>query len=222
MSHSDQMLQSALIASLSPERLSTYQNVTPDMESALDLYVWNTRMSAALYAPLQCLEVVLRNAISRNLTEYFGRDDWFEDNFFEDLRDRIKSAKEKCLKNNHPADVPHIIAELNFGAWVSLLGKGKKGRYEDLWVKTLYRAFTGNQMRLKRRDIHGPVDTLRNIRNRIAHHEPIFKADINQVHDDIINVCKNICPVTAEWIETQSTVRGLSNSQPSLNDRQHA
>jgi hypothetical protein len=63
----------ALERALSPERLSTYLAAAHgDHAAALRLYVWNTEVSAALYGPLQALEIVVRNAFHRELAAVYG------------------------------------------------------------------------------------------------------------------------------------------------------
>ena len=76
-SYSDEFLD-ALQASLSRERLGTYLDAAGgDQEGAIRLHVWNTAVSAAFYGPLQGLEVALRNAIHRRLSERYG-EAWYD------------------------------------------------------------------------------------------------------------------------------------------------
>src|SRR6202171_5348250 len=68
-----QSIINALERTLSPERLSTYLAATGgDHAAALRLYVWNTQISAALYGPLQALEIIIRNAFHRELATVYG------------------------------------------------------------------------------------------------------------------------------------------------------
>ena len=63
----------ALEASFSRERLCIYLDaVRGNRERALRLHAWNTAVSAAFYEPLQWLEVILRNAMHRELAERYG------------------------------------------------------------------------------------------------------------------------------------------------------
>ncbi len=60
-------------ASLSPERLGTYFDVTDgDREEAVQIHVWNTAVGSAFFGPLQILEVTLRNSMNRRLRETYG------------------------------------------------------------------------------------------------------------------------------------------------------
>src|SRR5579863_1569321 len=68
-----QRIINALEQALSAERLSTYLAAAGgDHTAALRLYVWNTQISAALYGPLQALEIIIRNAFHRELSIAYG------------------------------------------------------------------------------------------------------------------------------------------------------
>jgi len=66
---------------ISPPRIASYVAETGDLQSAVDLYVWNVRASATLYGPLSILEVALRNALHRELKSMFGPS-WHDDPSF--------------------------------------------------------------------------------------------------------------------------------------------
>ena len=77
-----------------------------------------------------------------------------------------------------PIDTPHLIAELSFGFWTNLVGH----RFARVvWVPGLHRAFPRfrrvSGAPIARQPVAYRFDYLRNFRNRIAHHEPIFKVD---------------------------------------------
>ena len=64
---------------ISLERFARYLNWTGgDHDRALELYALNTRLSEALYTPLQMLEVALRNRVHKVLAEA-RHDRWFDD-----------------------------------------------------------------------------------------------------------------------------------------------
>jgi len=209
----------ALETSLSPERMATYvQAAGGDREKALRLYTWNTAVSAAFYGPLQGLEVALRNAAYRELSISYGPA-WYDNpacGLDAGALDRIDAARSSLNRGGYPVDPPHMVAELAFGFWVSLLGKGGRGRapntgkkdYEKtLWRRCLYKAFP--HARLSRAQAHKPLDYLRTFRNRIAHHEPIFDRHLEADFRSILEVSGWICPKTAEWIRHHSRVEDL-------------
>jgi hypothetical protein len=213
----------ALETSLSPERMATYvQAAGGNREQALRLYTRNTAVSAAFYGPLQGLEVVLRNAMHRELSAVYGLD-WY-DNLENELDagalDRIENAKRTLAKGGYAIDPPHVVAELPFGFWVSLVSKGGRGpapkrekrRYDmAFWRRALYKAFP--YARNSRPETHRPLDYLRTLRNRIAHHEPIFTRHLQADFESILDVTGWICPKTRLWIEHHSRVAELLGRQ---------
>ena len=107
------------------------------------------------------------------------------------------------------------MANLSFGFWVSLVGPGGKrgNNCEANYEKTLWRPALRQAFRypkpLLRKEVHIRLDRLRNLRNRIAHHEPILARDLEKDHQDILELADLICPETAEWIKQRSRVLEL-------------
>lgn len=161
-----------------------------DRSLALELYEWNVSLGQALMRDIAHFEIALRNAynnaVSRN---WSGRDHWLLDaespavmpiwrikrdksglkrgsdvNFFN--RRSVDSAIRKCGGVN--ATPGHVIAELSFGFWSSLTSAANE---KSIWVPYLHHAYPQGTDR-------GPVDksisAINKVRNRIAHHEPIF------------------------------------------------
>ena len=205
--------------SLSCERLSTYRRHAGDcLTDALRLYTWNTAICAAFYGPLQGLEIALRNAMHRELSwEYGSR--WF--NELEAVLDKgalrkIGAAKKNLRRAGRVIEPPNVVAALSFGFWVSLIDSGGKlnsgcqAHYEEkLWRPALRRAFPVCKT-LTRKQAHQHLNDLRDFRNRIAHHEPIFdRDDLGRDHETILNVTAWISPGTAEWIRHHSRVSEL-------------
>ena len=204
-----------LEASLSSERLGTYLRAARgEREKAIRLHVWNTGVSAAFYGPLQGLEVALRNAMHRRLTDRYGGA-WYDNGnggLDRGARERIAGARTELARDGHGDDPHRIVAALSFGFWVSLLGPGgrlddgRKANYQmTLWRPALRGAFA-HCANLNRKQAHGPLNTLRTLRNRIAHHEPIFARDLTRDHERILEVAGWISPATRVWIEHHSRV----------------
>lgn len=217
MYHFNDEILDALETSLSPERMATYLKASAgDREKALRLYTWNTAISAAFYGPLQGLEVALRNAIHRQLSAVYGLA-WYEVpacGLDAGALRCIGEAKQRVGQGGYALDPPHIVAELPFGFWVSLLGRGGKGQdgrkrnYDmTLWRRGLYKAFPNS--RRSRAATHQPLDYLRTFRNRIAHHEPIFGRHLQADYQSLLDVTGWICPRTADWIRHHSRVDAL-------------
>ncbi len=206
----------ALEASLSPERIATYVAATGgDREKAIRLHTWNTAVSAAFYGPLQGLEVAVRNGMHRRLSAVHGPD-WYDNpqcGLDAGALSRIAGVKADLKRERYAADPPHIVAALAFGFWVSLLGRGgclsvgggSRANYEmTLWRPALYKAFP--HARKSRAAVHRPLDYLRTLRNRIAHHEPIFGRHLAADYASILETVGWICPDTRCWIAHHSRV----------------
>lgn len=200
---------------LSKDRFATYvQAARNDRVKALEHYEVNTLFSEALYGPLQTLEVALRNAINSTLSAEMGRDDWYDLTWLGVKEaNKVSEAKNRLVPRFAPAPttptsavvIPsgQVVATLSFGFWVSLL---TKFYHRSLWRPHLHKAFpNGNPTNDEVRD------TLRNLsdlRNRIAHHEPILfrlvhgKLVTNNPgtsHAEIMKAIGWICPTVQAW-----------------------
>ena len=109
------------------------------------------------------------------------------------------------------------MSGLSFGFWVSLLGEGgcldaggdSRADFEaTLWRPALRRAFP-HRTALSRRQAYKPLNNLRKLRNRIAHHEPIFERRLLDDHQRILDVTGWISPAARTWIERHSRVPRL-------------
>ena len=218
-----------LEASFSPERMSTYLRAARgDREKAIHLYTWNTAISAAFYGPLQGLEVALRNAVHRQLAGCYGAA-WYDNSaagFDMGCLVRIANAKTEVARAGHSVGPPRVVAALSFGFWISLLGSGgridprRKADYEKtLWRPALRGAFPHCRI-LRRKQAHNPLNGLRTLRNRIAHHEPIFARRLMEDHERILDVTGWISPGTRTWIERHSRVVTLLDSSNYATDVQ--
>ena len=204
----------ALEDTVSTERLYPYREATGhDPAAALRLYAWNAAISAALYVPLQGVEITLRNALHQELAKVYGAS-WYtnpETGLTSTETRRIDQAMVNLTRSGKPTSPDRVLAELSFGFWVSLLGHGPD--YEmKLWRPALYKAFS--HAKLSRRQAHTPLDLLRTLRNRIAHHEPIFGRHLAADYASMIRVIHWISPETAQWVQQHNTVEQTLAKRP--------
>jgi hypothetical protein len=173
-----------------------------DTAHALRLYMWNTALSESLYGPLQGIEITLRNKIDERLTTFYGSQ-WYDNPRigiqFAQQR-QINDAKSSLQFQRKPLDHSRMIAELNFGFWVGLLGR----QYENLWRSQLRQIFINTPSPLLRKDAHKALNEIRFLRNRIAHHEAILQRRLLEEHALILTVIRWLCAVTADWIAHHS------------------
>jgi hypothetical protein len=178
-----------------------------DLDRALALYELNVRLCEAFYTSLQCLEVTLRNTIHEEMTVNYGAK-WLTNGLvpLSTLSKKmIDDAVADLQGNGHPDDTDDIVAELKFAFWVGLLGPGYDA---TIWRKALYRGFRVGGAR-KRAAVHGRLNAVRRLRNRIAHHEPIFQKDTLKDHLEIIEAISWMCAHTSAWAEHHSRVAAI-------------
>src|ERR1700694_4376445 len=115
----------------------------------------------------------------------------------------LAEAQGKMIQGRGSSSVGKLVAELSFGFWTGLVGR----QYEQtLWVPGLYRAFPNatrivtagpegsKKVKLKRSQIAERLDAIRKLRNRIAHHEPIWDLGLQDRYREIIEAISWICP----------------------------
>lgn len=186
---------------LSKERLSSYSKAT--LEETIKNYERNTILSEAIYGLLQGVEIALRNSIHNVLTAGLSRSDWY--NYFSWQKpelDALDQAKDKLVRRRKAVAPGAIVAELPFGFWLQTVAR----KYEKiLWVPYVHKAFpniTTDRMGLFRR-----LDQIRELRNRVAHHERILHFNIPLEYKQAIELIRWICPVTASWVDASNRVK---------------
>jgi hypothetical protein len=186
---------------LSSDRLQPYRaSVGGDTERAIRLYEQNTLLSESLYGVLQGLEIALRNSIHAQLTASFGRPDWWcVLRLKPEQAMMLQSAQESLRRESKPLDASRIVAELSFGFWTGLTGP----RYSDLWRDHLVKIFPRRPV--QRADVQLRLNSIRKLRNRIAHHEPILSRPLQKDVNQIFDTLAWISPVTARWVRSNSS-----------------
>jgi hypothetical protein len=193
-------------AILSETRLATYGQDDAKEVIILSRYLFNSALSQALYPSLQSIEICIRNTIDHAMSEKYG-DDWlFVPPVFLDLREccQISNAK-KSLKNaGLPETKGHLIAELSFGFWTSLLDR----RYErSIWQSCITSAFPNMpKSERTRKTLSTRFNRIRKLRNRNFHHGRIIHwKDLFQQRADIIEAIGWISPEVRELTEKLDT-----------------
>jgi hypothetical protein len=189
----------ALENTISVKRLDKYLiAMNGDLDKSLKLYEENMRLAEAFYTPLQCLEVCFRNTLNLRLSQTYGAD-WLTNGkpplepwFTKSIEDSVSNL----AKGGHSNDPDNVVAELNFGFWVGLIGPSYDA---TLWRQTLYKGFIAKGGGQKRSAVQGRFNVLRRFRNRVAHHEPIFDRPLAQLHTEIIESISWMCRHTSNW-----------------------
>ena len=199
-------IDAALLRALSAPRLGRYLADSGDiLDAAISLYERNARISEAFHLPLQGLEVCLRNHINEQLAGKYGSN-WYRTTaapLTQATIEKLDKAMNDLRDRHVPINQGAVVAELNFGFWVTLLGRTYA---RSLWPPLLSRVFLQGGRRMSWQAVHGRMNDLRNFRNRVAHHEPIYHLNPAAVHAEIIEAVAWICPDTAAWILEHSRV----------------
>lgn len=115
-------------------------------------------------------------------------------------RDAVAKARAALTLQRKPRDVHRIVAELTFGFWTSLLDR----RYEQiLWPPLLKTAFPHMPRKQRTRaNLSRRFHTVRQLRNRIFHHEPIAHwQDLAQQHAGILEAIAWIAPGAKDLVQ---------------------
>lgn len=212
----------AIKAALSAARLGTFETVIlppgPVLTGALALYAWNAQVSAAMLAPLHMCEVVIRNAVSEALATVYGPQ-WPWSPVFEASLPNpdvgFNARRELVRSRARQPSAGKVIAELKMVFWQKMF----TGRFDTrIWNPHL-RIVMPYLDPLKtvqdlRRLIHTDLEQLRELRNRIAHHEPIFKRTLAGDFTKIQELIAFRCPITSAWMVQNQQAQALIATKP--------
>jgi hypothetical protein len=218
--------QIAIPAVLSPARFQTFL-IARDNNAlrALQLYQWNAQISAEFLYPLHVFEICLRNAVANAAGSAYRSDEWPWSTAFEmslpttHSPQRFSPRRELVATRDwrpRPRQTTgKVIAELKFAFWVSMYTGRHDGR---LWNQYMRREYPnlpqGMTAASARERIRATADKVRDLRNRIAHHEPIFSRDLKTEYQGIAEIVGYRCEHTAGWMKRTQNVTWLLELQP--------
>lgn len=205
-------------ALLTNERLSSYLADTDGrLEAALELYSWNMKAAAAIMTTTGMVEIIVRNALDKQLTRWAqqqGGDAWF-DAIPLDSQGSTDLAKARRRARRSGRDESHgkVVAELNFGFWRYLVARCY---HTSLWVPALHAAFPHGDKDLRRRRERAEraLASLMLVRNRAAHHEPIHRRNLWRDLNVANEVSSWIHPEGAAWVEYESPLPHILSEHP--------
>lgn len=215
-----------------PQRLLMFEKVfqTTDPIEVHGAYIWTVKAAASLLPLLSTLEISLRNAIHSTATKNIG------DNWYDILATKVRKTfkLQRHDQNNiawHFGEVSRIknklktpprgltthdllVAKMDFGFWDNLLRECfSKNNYSNaLWPKYLNDVFPNLPNGHTNATIQVEVSALRDLRNDISHHSPIWKKPhvvdettaityINAQIDKIIEIISWLSKDAVNWIE---------------------
>ncbi|MBN9176429.1 MAG: hypothetical protein J0I43_03560 [Microbacterium sp.] len=233
-----------IAGALHVSRFGTYATATGgDIERALRLYLWNVQLSSAFHAGLGLLEVLLRNAIDRELRAWNAQQlradgsqhaaEWLLDparplNTLTATSRKTAEANAVRARAARPAGHPRkhspithddILAQLTFGVFVRLLpvddpeDKTYRAR-RVLWERALMHPFPGEGTNNADDVVASRADRLLALRNRVAHMEPLLAVNAKARHRDAVRLVGAINPELQGWFAGVSRVREVERERP--------
>lgn len=156
---------------------------------AMTLYRKNLQLTQELFTVISCFEVALRNAIDAtvaySLGNYWLRDAASEGGFFDNpkcrlTRDNINEAINKLHIYSHYK----LVAELGFGFWRFMFAQNQFNATGRILLKVFPSKPTSTPaIQYNNIYIFNQLAQLNDIRNRMAHHEPICFLPANPIKD---------------------------------------
>jgi hypothetical protein len=211
-----QTLAETLKASLSPDRLGTYLTAAGfATDRALRLYIWNAQIGEAFHLPIQGAEVGLRNCVNAGLVFQFGPR-WWESPLFLGKADRqrkkdLDTASARIANRKRQKVMGQMVANLSFGFWVGML----QPRYNpDVWSAHLRTSFPNLPTDRSRYNLAASAKRTADLRNRIWHHEPIFRMNLSEEYRSVMELLSWICPIKAAWLRPHCRVPQLLRQKP--------
>lgn len=189
-------------------------------ENALELYEWNLEISSAFLVPLQICEVGVRNGVVEAIERVHGGNWPWSNGFIRSL------PVPKNAWHYNPQDdlrkiaarmptTGKVVAELKFAFWEKIFTKGQDAR---LWTPHLHSVFPGisasTPASIARANAFSALHTIRELRNRIAHHEPIFNRTLAAEYSLLRDVIYWRNPTAAAWLDRIERVTQLLAAKP--------
>lgn len=203
---------------LSAPRFATYlAEKASNKEAALELYRWNMELSAAFFVPLQICEVSVRNSIVTAIERTYGPNWPWEKGFEISLRNPVigYSPRRDLLGLSRLPTSGKIVAELKFVFWERMFTKSHDAVIWNKQFKTVFPNTdplkTIQQLRAEGFD---RLARIRDLRNRIAHHEPIFRRNVQEEYDRIRAVVAWTDETAADWLDKVETVTTMIGRKP--------
>jgi hypothetical protein len=206
---------------ISAPRFATYLQAKGNHRAdALALYQWNLELSAAFIVPLQVCEVAARNGVAEVLEKVHGANWPWSNGFIRSLPVPKKNGhyNPQTDLRNVAARMPtagKVVAELKFAFWEKTFTAGQDTR---LWIPHMNAAFPGiphgTPVPTARADAFAALQAIRQLRNRIAHHEPIFTRNIADEYRRLHDVIGWRNPTAATWMDRVQKVTALIPLRP--------
>jgi hypothetical protein len=183
---------------ISKPRLDSYKGYfrTRSLEEAIGLYMWNTELSASLSNLLSLFEITLRNQVHRAMSlryspskaqQSFAWYNTIRKNLPNDTQGKIDKVLKVKIKGvwvpRTPVPGPdEVVSRVTFGFWPAILSHiDARITYADVVFPQIFpnHPLSANPadwlVVAQRKSALNYIYEINSFRNRIAHHEPLWK-----------------------------------------------
>jgi len=202
---------------LSTARIDRYLAAAKgDRTLALRYYIWNVELCEAFYTPLHFAEVAVRNGILRAVVARFGIGWPSNPDFRKHLETRFVSDLDQAIaeeRKQHVAAMTHehIASALTFAFWDHLCTKRFRPLLWAKGIKPYFPHFEDNNDLYK---LQAQIMSVRQWRNRIAHHKTVFDKSPTAKHNDILAILSWISPDLRAFVINISRVSQVIQRRP--------
>ena len=178
---------------MTPARMGRYLSACGGgTKKAMTLYRKNLRLSQEIFTVISCFEIALRNAIDRHYVNTLGND-WLRNaastgGIFDNQNCKFTktSINDAVRKLNHTYTHNKLVAELGFGFWRYMFASHQF----NACGKTILKIFPAKprstaSIQYNHKYILNQLADINDIRNRVAHHEPICFTPGSPVKDTL-------------------------------------
>jgi Abi-like protein len=146
---------------------------------AMTLYRKNLQLTQELFTVISCFEIALRNAIDARCVLRFGSD-WLKEGaanggiFDNNNCQKTKQSINETIRKLHTYGHNKLVAELGFGFWRYMFASRLYNATERILLQIFPSKPTSTPtLQYNNAYVFNQLSQLNDIRNRMAHHEPI-------------------------------------------------
>jgi Abi-like protein len=214
-------------AIVSKPRLDSYKGYfhVKSTDEAIGLYMWNLELATCFGSLLSLFEIALRNNIHSAMSHFYTRGGSVSDHWYDKISASLKPEtlskiaevryqgphKARVLRN--PAPGPdEIVSRVSFGFWPGILSVIDKRYAAQIFPKIFpnhpMNANASNwQIDRHRKHALSFIYELNQFRNRIAHHEPLWK--FAAVMDTSVRPPRVLVPASSCYADSEARMQRL-------------
>lgn len=174
------MKYSEFASIMTPARMNRYLLACGgNTRKAMTLYRKNLQLTQELFTVISCFEVALRNAVDATVTPLLGND-WLRNaaaphGVFDTPRCHLTKANiNDAIRKLHIYSHYKLVAELGFGFWRFMFAQNQFNAMSRVLLRVFpSKPISTPAIQYNNIYIFNQLAQLNNIRNRMAHHEPI-------------------------------------------------